>query len=321
MSHLVAVLVVVIVLVATACSADVTDSDEYRSLEAELATVTEAHEAVASELEEAKQDLDEAKGEADQARDETYEAVAEAQAAQFEIDAATARALEAEAALAEAAYVEWPESLRSEFIVGCAEEAGTGDQSSDMAICSCVMDHLENSYPLVDFLTMAVEMADSELGQFGFPTEMDPEFAGVVATAAASCLVDPSVAFVTGKSKSINDIATGDCFDDPVGAVEDTDLVVVHPCSDPHDNEVYATLEMPGEDWPGEDAVNRWADTHCLDAFAPYVGTRYESSVLEIGWYYPVEESWVKWDNRKISCLLYDPSLEKLSRSMNGSVA
>jgi hypothetical protein len=186
-----------------------------------------------------------------------------------------------------------------------------------MAICSCLVDHLEDSYPLVDFLALSADVFESELNQFGLPTNMDPEFAAAVGAATASCSADLS----SVATKPINDIATGDCFDDPSGALEDAEVVVVHTCSEPHDDEVYATLEMPGNDWPGLDTVDQWADTHCLDAFKPYVGTRYETSVLEIGWYYPLEESWVKYDDHKISCILFDASLEKLSDSMKGSTA
>jgi hypothetical protein len=321
MSRLVAVLAVVIVLLVSACSADVTDSDEYRALEAELATATEAQELAAAEAEQARKDLDQARDEADEARDEADEArdeadaaAAEAEEARAKIAEADARVSEAETALAEAPYVEWPESLRAPIIADCAEAGATGDQSADTAFCSCFVDHLENSIPLVDFLILSLDVFDSELNQFGLPTNMDPEIAAAVGSAALSCSAD----LTTTKTKPINDIATGDCFDDPLGAVEDAAVVTVHACSEPHDNEVFATLEMPGNDWPGDKAVNRWADTHCMEEFAPYVGTRYESSFLEIGWYYPLEESWVKYDDRNIACILYDPSLEKLSGSMRG---
>jgi hypothetical protein len=145
------------------------------------------------------------------------------------------------------------------------------------------------------------------------PTEFSPSM--VTDPGGASRLFDPSA--VT--TKAFCDVATGDCFDEPIGDVEDTEWLVLRACSEPHDNEIFATLEIPGNDWPGFDTVDHWSDAHCLQAFEPYVGTRYESSALEIAWYFPLEQSWVKYDDRTVSCILFDASLEKMSSSMKGS--
>jgi hypothetical protein len=290
----------VIAVLAAACSVDVTNSDEYRTLEVELKIASEAHEEALALADEARLDVDEAR--------------AEAKDAQAEVVAANSQALKAETALEEAMNVEWPDTLRRLFVDGCIEESES--PTEDLVICSCLIDELESQMSLVDFLLLSVEVADSgaELNEFGFPLDADPEFAAAMGNATVTCLFGTSSRTI----KLVVDLEPGDCFNDS-SVPSDNKSVILLGCSNPHDNEIYAIFEIPGEKWPGEDTVADWSETHCLEAFESYVDTRWESSVLDFGWFFPLEESWVKYDDRTVACILFDAEFEKLTSSMKGT--
>jgi len=118
--------------------------------------------------------------------------------------------------------------------------------------------------------------------------------------------------------QSVFELEVGDCFDDPE-SFEEVQEVSKKDCADPHDNEVYANVDMSGTEWPGQTAVEDYADEACLAEFEPYVGAAYEDSQLQFGWLVPTQESWTEIDDRTVTCILYDMDLEKLTGSMEGS--
>ena len=78
------------------------------------------------------------------------------------------------------------------------------------------------------------------------------------------------------------------------------------PCSQPHDNEVYAVFDVSLSAYPdSEDAMFEHALEQCLDRFAGFVGIAYESSELDILTLYPTPESWARND-REVVCAVYD---------------
>lgn len=110
----------------------------------------------------------------------------------------------------------------------------------------------------------------------------------------------------------------GDCFDD--GAFESTEISEVPgvPCSDPHDNEVYATFDIAG-DWPGDERVEELADEGCYERFANAIGKSYEESVIAFTTIYPTQGSWKQRDDREVICVGYHMEFEKLTGSILGS--
>ena len=118
-------------------------------------------------------------------------------------------------------------------------------------------------------------------------------------------------------------IRIGDCFDD--GSTYNTaDTVEISgvggvPCSQPHDNEIYAQMQMYQPSYPGEQVVLQSAEDYCLAQFESFVGKSYESSVLDITYIYPTQESWNQVNDREISCAVYDMNLDKLVGSTRGS--
>lgn len=111
----------------------------------------------------------------------------------------------------------------------------------------------------------------------------------------------------------------GDCFDDPAdGALTQADLVA---CDQPHDNEVFATIDHPaaaGEGFPGRDAVVAYAEQECVAPFAEYVGRDYDTSRYSLFPVVPSAESWERGD-RQIVCALYDHRAGPLTGSARAS--
>ena len=130
---------------------------------------------------------------------------------------------------------------------------------------------------------------------------------------------DSTGAIVDSGSVDAFELRTGDCFDDSDslygGEVESLPGV---PCDQPHDNEVYAVVQVDLPEFPGDDAMGDLAMERCMGQFSSYVGTAYESSSLDIYTLYPSEDSWRQSD-REVVCALYDMELNKLEGSAQGT--
>jgi hypothetical protein len=129
---------------------------------------------------------------------------------------------------------------------------------------------------------------------------------------------DASGAIVDSGSVDAFNMRVGDCFDDPTDTYGDevSSLPGV-PCAEPHDNEVYALVDVTLAEYPGEDAMWAHANDECLKRFEGYVGLDYESSSLDIYTMYPSTSSWEQ-DDREVVCALYDMNAAKLEGSMHG---
>jgi membrane protease YdiL (CAAX protease family) len=94
------------------------------------------------------------------------------------------------------------------------------------------------------------------------------------------------------------------------------------PCTDPHDLEVAARLELPGGPW--EDAahddglVADVADERCLDEFERYVGIDWVDSVLDVVALLPDETRWAAGD-RELVCLVVPWEADRLEEPAEGS--
>jgi hypothetical protein len=120
--------------------------------------------------------------------------------------------------------------------------------------------------------------------------------------------------------------AVGQCFDRreleerPATGPQQTDIVLLLDCALPHQNEVYDVLEMPlsPRDYLGETAMQAFARSTCTNGFAAYVGTPYEVSALEVGYYLPSSNEWES-GARRLGCYVYDVNGAKLIGSMQNS--
>jgi len=111
----------------------------------------------------------------------------------------------------------------------------------------------------------------------------------------------------------------GDCFDDRAFEADEVTDVPAVPCSNPHDNEVFAVFDVPLDKWPGLDRVNEVADEGCLERFPKAIGATYEESVLYITTMVPTQGSWEQRSDREVICVAYHMELEKLTSSALGS--
>lgn len=88
-------------------------------------------------------------------------------------------------------------------------------------------------------------------------------------------------------------LVLGDCFNRyDVGTNAITTKL---SCDEPHQREVYFVASHPaafGEPWPGDDALQRYAQRLCYQNFAAFVGVIYELSELGIGALTPPQPNW-----------------------------
>lgn len=119
-----------------------------------------------------------------------------------------------------------------------------------------------------------------------------------------------------GEEVSIFRVRAGDCFDDPEGS--EIREVVVISCDEPHDNEVYALVELDDDDFPGENQVADEAEELCFEAFEDYVGLPYEESIFLSLQLTPTEQGWEDGD-REAVCVLYDADQDPLDESAEGA--
>lgn len=141
----------------------------------------------------------------------------------------------------------------------------------------------------------------------------------VLAAGCGDARRDGSGAIETAGALDAFEMRPGDCFDDSFfDAGEVSDLPGV-PCGQPHDNEVYATFDVVGDEYPGQDRIDELADQGCLDRFAAAIGAPYEESVLVFTTLTPSEGSWSERNDREVVCVAYHMELEKLTGSVLGS--
>ncbi|MBF4992564.1 septum formation family protein [Arthrobacter gandavensis] len=150
-------------------------------------------------------------------------------------------------------------------------------------------------------------------------TSESPAAASSSASAEADTAADEKTEDeVSAETVDAVDLKVGDCLvDDP--DAEQIEAVDVLPCTEPHDTEVYAAMDMEAGAFPGEEAVDAAAQEFCLAEFQPYIGTDYSESALNIGYLTPTPSSWTLGNDREILCTVYRMDGEKLSTSVKGS--
>jgi len=142
---------------------------------------------------------------------------------------------------------------------------------------------------------------------------------GGIASIVSSADRDESGKIAAAGDIDVDELRVGDCFNQP-----STDTVLrveAVPCSEPHDNEVYAFESIGdslGSEYPERAVVVEFASQLCVgSAFEAYVAMPYQDSVLDVRLYTPSPLSWENGD-REVTCILYQSSLP-LSSSAPGS--
>jgi hypothetical protein len=129
---------------------------------------------------------------------------------------------------------------------------------------------------------------------------------------------DESGAIVDSGSVDAFSMRLGDCFDNTNALASDEgggiSTLPGVPCSEPHDNEVFAIFDVDYEAFPGDESMAELAFDQCRSHFADFVGLEYQSSVLDIAALYPSAASWAQ-DDREVICAVFDMNGEKRTGS------
>ena len=140
--------------------------------------------------------------------------------------------------------------------------------------------------------------------------------------ASTSVERDESGAIIGSGNVGAFSIRQGDCFNDAEslgGDDSEVSSVAGVPCSEPHDNEVYAVFDVSIAEYPGIESMNEIAFDQCLVKFEGFVGRDYESSSLDIGTLYPTASSWSVDGDREVICTVFDVEYQRLSGTARDS--
>jgi hypothetical protein len=161
----------------------------------------------------------------------------------------------------------------------------------------------------VAVIGLVVWVAFAVLGVVVTQLEDDPT-GGPIATGSA---------LPSSREVGVGALEVGNCVKDDTlrdeGQVETVDVV---PCGQPHDLEVYVNVTVPGDDFPGDQALEKFADQSCVAHFKDYVGIPLRDSEFDYFSYLPSENSWNDGD-QVVTCGLIDPDGEKLTGSARGA--
>lgn len=128
---------------------------------------------------------------------------------------------------------------------------------------------------------------------------------------------DDSGAISEGGELGVFEIEVGDCFD--VGDADEVETVDAIPCDQPHVYEAFATFDLTGDEYPGDDVVGEQAGTGCIERFEAYVGAPYETSSLFVFPISPSEQTWEDQDDREVICTLVTEDQSPRTGSAEGS--
>lgn len=107
-------------------------------------------------------------------------------------------------------------------------------------------------------------------------------------------------------------LEVGDCWDDTFdseGNYDYSGTPDMADCSDAHDNEVFAVIEIEPADgpFPGDDAVDPQSSEGCDIAFVEYVGADFEDTALSWFSRWPEPDEWDR-GGRTIVCSAFLPT-------------
>ena len=121
-----------------------------------------------------------------------------------------------------------------------------------------------------------------------------------------------------GKEFSFYVPAVGDCFDVRT-ADKAPPIYLKLDCALPHQNEVFATIDFTGKDYPGQQYFETEAKKTCTASWQAYVGQPYETSTYEIGYLLPDPATWGNGIHHVTGCLLDSGTAARLSGSAKGT--
>jgi hypothetical protein len=153
-----------------------------------------------------------------------------------------------------------------------------------------------------------------------------------VAVAAAATLIvgltgcNAITSLISGED-DVYSLGVGDCFDSNESTESGSEIesVPTVDCDKPHDFEVYSSLIMDDESYPGDAATQDIADEQCLASWDAFLGATYEEAVAnDYTYFYPTESSWGLGD-REVLCMIVsltaEGEIEKVTGTLKGAGA
>jgi len=123
------------------------------------------------------------------------------------------------------------------------------------------------------------------------------------------------------KGVSVFDAKVGQCFAMPSEVKTQISKIEQVDCAKPHYSELYAKVDYKTEDgskdYPGDDAIDQFAEGACAEAFQSYVGVSYLDSSLYDTYLAPSARSWQDAD-RTVLCFITDAGTP-ITGSVKGS--
>ena len=119
---------------------------------------------------------------------------------------------------------------------------------------------------------------------------------------------DESGHVIETQTISINSLRVGDCFDQTdlrEMADEETEPVaevIVKPCSELHDFEMFSEFKLADGGYPGEDAITAEANPKCFAALDKYAGTGPRARRASVAFIYPLALDWKLRHDHGVQC-------------------
>lgn len=150
---------------------------------------------------------------------------------------------------------------------------------------------------------------------------------GAVVTAAVVLSLSGCSLFRHDDTSTVSalDVKPGDCALAPAAITTEVTNLKVVPCTDPHEQEVYAVVPYTGDGgtqtempYPGEAALKAFADGACLEAFSGYVGSDYRDSSLFFTYLLPSARGWQQGSDHDVTCFITTTG-DQMTASVKGS--
>lgn len=130
---------------------------------------------------------------------------------------------------------------------------------------------------------------------------------------------DESGAVIEAGEVTHDALQVGDCLLLPEGVTLDVDFdyesLGAVPCVEAHDMEVFASVEYPNTEYPGQDALLEFGDESCVPVYEEFTGIAYEHEMLfDYLVSVPDETAWSN-GSHSIRCLLTSLDGQRLTGS------
>ena len=148
------------------------------------------------------------------------------------------------------------------------------------------------------------------------PPAKEPSKTRTYITFGVIAVIVAVLAFFISQNARADQLAIGQCFDEPANDTEIT-TVVKKACTEAHDAEVFHVAEYnQGASYPIALSLSSFIDDTCVPVFATYVGKSFEEATeFDLGYFYPDREAWDGGD-RTFTCYVMRVDDAKLTQSV-----